>query len=274
MDNSVISGLNATNTMLGKTVLQSVQDKSQVIRYQDPPSQSRILQLDESSQEKSESGVGSSIQRDEELSHILHDKFNQSISDSPAKAKRRGRDPNTQMDRSAFVHGNKQLDVTQIKGDAANPNNALGYSKILGESIVGDQSALGNERAQGLANQGAEDGTRSQDSSVLIRVEQASEIQDRSILAADERIGDLTGLLGASAFEGEQRDVSGLNDVTNLNDATGLERLSSAEGSASGKERRSQELDQSDAKNKEEVSAEAERLSQQRFLQPRETSMM
>ena len=74
---------------------------------------------------------------------------------------------------------------------------------------------------------------------MLIRIEQASELQDRSLLAADDKIGDLTGLLGASAFDGDHRDVSGLNDVTNLNDATGLERLSSAEGSTSGREGRS-----------------------------------
>ena len=69
MDKSAISGLNATNMMLGKTFLgQSAQDKSYMMRYQDPPSQSRILQMDDTSQEKSESGVGSSIQRDDELS--------------------------------------------------------------------------------------------------------------------------------------------------------------------------------------------------------------
>ena len=68
--------------------------------------------MDETSQEKSESGVGSSIQRDDELSQILQDKFNKSISDTPTKPRRMVRGTDKRMDRSALVYESKQLDAS------------------------------------------------------------------------------------------------------------------------------------------------------------------
>lgn len=90
---SGILGLNITNaagnTYLANSILNmskntafqnlNKQDQSSYLqRYQDPPSQSRILQMDDIMQQ-STSGVESSIQRDEEISGILAGKFNKSI---------------------------------------------------------------------------------------------------------------------------------------------------------------------------------------------------
>jgi len=89
-------------------------------------------------------------------------------------------------------------------------------------------------------------------------VDEASEIQDRSLLQEDRKICDLTGLLGSHGVGGDQRDMSRLNDVTNLNDATGLERLSSGEVSSQYITNPDQDLDNSASKSNDSPQAQLE----------------
>ena len=63
---------------------------------------------------------------------------------------------------------------------------------------------------------------------MLIKIEDASEIIDRSqLLKDDKKIHDLTGLLAGNTTSNDPKDSLNLNDLTDLNNATGLEKLSS-----------------------------------------------
>ena len=194
------------------------QERSYQRRYQDPPSHSRIILLEDSYQELSESGVGSSIQKDAELSRILNDKFNQSITDTTGRSRHGGRRGGTGMDRSVLLHkGGLDADGRHSpqKSDA-NPA-AGGISKFMLDQS--QESSLVMSKVPGSAGVNP----KWDDSSQLIRVSAGSESKQQSpMLADDQNINDLTGLLGQNPVE----QSTDLNDLTDLNNATGLERLS------------------------------------------------
>ena len=69
----------------------------------------------------------------------------------PTKLRKDTRTSNKQMDRSAFVYGNK-LDMTSQTIDIPNQNNAAGRSRFIADSSVANQSSALISKAHGTGN--------------------------------------------------------------------------------------------------------------------------
>ena len=119
------------NTNLG----QNQNDKSYLQRYQDPPSQSRIMMLDDIM--NSESGVDSSIQQDAELSRVMFDQFNKSII-SKQGGKLGPKYP--KGDKSAMIMDRSSFGLNS-QGDKSMYQDVNDKSMLRGLNLHNDQSS-------------------------------------------------------------------------------------------------------------------------------------